>query len=502
MQKKINFIKSSFLFYAFFICYLLTNTGIISDDFDAMITNNKFYFLETPVQYLTNFVWYNLFNINTQTALNLLKISFIFLSFYFITKFFKIYLDTQGAVLASFLFVFFPSHDSTVYCFMIQYLTLSFAFYLYSFYLAYYNRLSLAFLFALFASFISYGSTPIAIALFILFLLNKEFKKGLVIIIPNIIYCLYFIPLNILMRLGSPRIIEKLSISSLMKQFILQILSFIDATFGPSMWLKIYFSFVQLSAVSVIIGIVLTVIFYKTIADTGKRYDKKVIFSFAILLLFSFLILSLTGRYPQLAFNLGNRTTIFGSLLITYLIVLIPVSKKIKTLIAALMIFTILGISDHWKQWSLNQEAVIANIIHNQELKNYRDSKIIYVSGNQYSRYGPISNIEFLSEDWVVNAVFKLALGNDISAASLNKRHKYINGYLVDSKYNRSRIVTNYINVYNTDNNKLFRLKIEDINDYIGSLPSENRHWIQLSNIKFINEALGALMPRLRYALQ
>lgn len=493
--------------------YLLINTGIISDEFDVifkvknkniedlLILNRDSYFLETPVEHYTHFIWYRFFRIDNLALINIFKITYIVISFYMVSRFFKIFLDTYTALWVSFLFIFFPSHDSTVHCFMGQYLTLSFAFYLYSFYLAHRNKLIWAFISALMASFISYGSAPVAVALFILFTLRKEFKKGACLLIPNIIYALFFIPFNIIMRQGVPRIIEKFSIGAMLKQFILQVLTFIDSFFGPSMWLKIYYAFAQLSLISFFIGVAGILIFYKIRQEPQRRYDYKLIISFAVLLFLSFLMFAATGRYPQLAFNLGNRTTIFGSLLVAYLLVLLPLPSKIRTLIFALMIFTILGISDHWKKWNLHQQYVIIAIKNNYSLQNYADIKPIYVSGNQYSKYGPISHIEFFSEDWVPNSVFKLALNENISAKSFNKRHKYADGYLIDAKYNKKTVVRDYIMVYDSEKNILFKLNSQDINSYIDSLPVDNRHWVQLFNIEFIKNIVNTLMPRLKYIL-
>ncbi len=222
------------------------------------------------------------------------------------------------------------------------------------------------------------------------------------------------------------------------------------------------------------------------------------------MLLLSFGIFALTGRYPQLAFNLGNRTTVFGSLLLAYLIVLIPSSRKKKTAVFAIFLYSILGISDHWKSWNIQQQEVISNIQNNKLLNEYQDNKVIYVSGNQYSKYGPISHIEFLSENWVTSAVFNLALKKNIHAVTINKRHVYENGYLVDARYNTKVEVNDYINVYDSENDRLFTLNVVEINSYIDSLPPENRHWIMLSDnrlIRFAKTLVLKVMPRLEYAL-
>lgn len=500
-------------FYFMLIAYLLINTGVISDDFDAMnrlkekkfteilIPKGQFYFIETPLEYFTHYIWYYFFRIDNSVADSIFKVLYILVSFYFIGQFFKIYLNLQTAYLVSFMFIFFPSHDSTVYWFMGNSLTLPFAFYLYAFYLAHKNRLGLAFLLASAGSFISYGSPPLALTLFFLFLLNREVRKGLVLLIPNILYSIYYIFISKIMGIGIDKLdmAKGINFYSIVKHFILQILTFIDAMVGPSMWMKIFYSFSQLSASSLIIGIILTVIFYKKYQDAGMRYDQKLIISFLALVLLSFVMFSLTGYYPQLAFNLGNRATIFGSLLLAYLIVLMPASHKIRTLIFAIIIFTILGISDHWKQWNIHQQAVMTNIRNNPGLKNYQDTKVIYVSGNQYSDFGLISHIEFLSEGYVVHPIFKLIFDWDVSAWPINKRHKYMDGYLIDTKYNRKMQVEDYIYVYDSENDRFFKLKSAEINNYIDSLPPDNRHWIQIVDIKFLRDIVKKLMPRLDY---
>jgi len=47
-------------------------------------------------------------------------------------------------------------------------------------------------------------------------------------------------------------------------------------------------------------------------------------------------------------------------------------------------------------------------------------------------------------------------------------------------------------------------LNVVEINSYIDSLPPENRHWIMLSDnrfISFVKTLVIKLMPRLEYAL-
>lgn len=505
--------KLLYIFFFLVITYLVINTGILSDDFDAMaltktgsfidnlIPRGALYFSDTPVMHLTHYIWYYFFSLYNAVAVNIVKIFYMIAAFYMIAQFFKIFMDEGMAILVSFLFIFFPSHDSTVYMFMNQYLTISFAFYLYAYYLAHRNKLILAFFSAVIGSFVSYGSTPIAIALFTLFVMNREFKKAVVIIVPNIIYSAYFVFLTVIRGMGHPRILETINVSTVIKQYLLQILTFADAMFGPSMWLKIYYAFFQLSIESIVAGVILSAACYYIIKRSDARYNGKLVISLLILLAISFLILAATGRYPQICFNLGNRITIYGALLLTYLIVLMPVTKWIRILISGLLIFTIMGISDHYKNWNIHQQKIIVNMRDNEALKNYRDTRVIYVAGNQYSKYGPISNIEFMSESWVPGSIFRLLFVQPMPASALNRRFKYEDGYLVDTKYNIKAEVPDYINVYDTDKNELIRVGAKDINSYIASLPADKRHWTQVIDNKYIKSIVLKLMPRLSYAI-
>ncbi|NQT23014.1 MAG: hypothetical protein HQ579_06215 [Candidatus Omnitrophica bacterium] len=297
------------------------------------------------------------------------------------------------------------------------------------------------------------------------------------------------------------RIPKHIEIYSIIKQFILQIITFFDAMVGPSMWLKIYYAFTQLRWPSIAAGIIITGVFYAVYKDSENRYNKKLILTFTLLTFLSFGMFAITGMYPQMAFNLGNRVTIFGSLLMAYLIALIPVGHKWRTLIFSVLIFCILGISDHWKAWNLEQQKVIFNMKNNKDLVNYSGSEIIYISGNQYSQYGPLSHIEFLSESWVPRSICSILFDKGRAVASLNRRHLYKNGYLLDAKYNRKARVDDCIYVYDSENNILIKVESEKINSYIESLPPDNRHWIQLLNIKVIKVLILRLMPRLKYAL-
>ena len=512
----------------FFIwtAYLLVNTGFVSDDFAVLMSfkNKEVYDLLVPSRFLhipvihyifyVNYFWFS--HYDGELLLNLLKIANVLLALYLTTKFFELYVDFKRALLISFIFVFFPSHDATTFWYFGQYLTLNISFYLYSYYLAHKSRLWLAFFMALIASFTSYGSPPIALSLFILCVLNKQLKRGVVLLAPNILFCVYYILITHVGKLYT-RLPSNYDVVSITKHFVLQMVTFCDAMFGPSMWLKLYLAFTQLSVKSWVIGAFVTFICYKAYSAHTKirgnnvsdvrhlwvsGYNLKLVICFVVLTFTSLLMFAVNGYYPQLTFNLGNRTTIYGSLLIAYLIVMMPVKRKLRDVVIGMLIFSILGISDHWKVSNVHQQEVMMQIRNNEALQNYTEDKPIYVVGNQYSKYGPISHIEFLSESWVVDAFLKLALERDnISVKPLNRRFIFTNGSLVDTKYNMKTAVGDYINVYDSDRDVLMKLQALEINKYLDCLPVDKRHWILMLDVKFIKDLIRKLMPRLKYAL-
>ena len=76
-----------FFLYLILIAYLVINTGIISDDYDAMdrlkerslkdVLIPDGYFIETPVEHFTHYVWYYWFRVDNLFILNIVKIFYI-----------------------------------------------------------------------------------------------------------------------------------------------------------------------------------------------------------------------------------------------------------------------------------------------------------------------------------------------------------------------------------------------------------------------------------------
>lgn len=503
-----------YVIFAVAVIFMVMNTGLFSDDYDAtasskaagvrniLVPLNISYYIDTPLLYYTHYLIYRFFSIYDMTAVSAAKIIYTILALFLISRFFSLFMREEPAILASFLFIFFPSHDSTVYMFMNQYLMISFAFYLYAYYLAERGRIIAASVLAFCGSFASYGSTPLALALGALFIMGLGYKKAAAMIVPNVIYAAYFVYLTVVRGVGHPRTLETLSLPALFKQYALQVMTFIDAAVGPSIWIKIYYALGQLDVTSVVIASAISAVSWVIITRYRIDYSVKLGATLAVFALASFAMFAATGRYPQIAFNLGNRVTIFGSLLVVYLLVAAPMPKRLKAALCAAVIFAIFGISNHWKAWSAHQEKVILAMKANKDLAVHDPKRVLYVSGNQYSRFGPISNIEFLSEAWVPMCIYNLIFSRHIITYPLSRRFIYADGHITDTKYGTKERVYDDIDVYDSANDRLFRLKAADINGYIASLPADRRHWTQIYGIGPINSLAVRLMPRLRYEIK
>ena len=507
--------NADFLVISLLTVYLLFNTGFVSDDFvDILQMKDQTFpqllmptgnFVNVPVAHFTHHIWFALFGMDTPLIVDFFKMGFTIVSIFWIRQFFLIFVSQRNALWVSFAFVFFPSHDAIPYWYAPTAHLVSMALYMYSFSLAYRDRLAPAFLLGLVASFMVYGSTPIALSLSLLFLLYRDFKKSLIMLIPNLLYIIYFVTITMIVSVAPSRVLEPVSAPRLLKQFILQIATFTDATLGPSMWLKVGYAFPQLSWSSWLIGVVLLCALSTSSRDDDDRYNPRLLLALCALALSSFAMFAVTGRYPQLAFNLGNRATFWGSLLLAYVLVLMPKGRWVKVGVYGIFLFTVLGIADHWGILNTHQRRVIKAVGLNEDLRNLPNGSHVFVSGNQYSHYGPISHIEFLSEDWVPRSIFGLKLKHSVYAQTLSQLLHYEDGYLYNSKNSDVTVVGANILVYDSDRDRLLSLAAKDINPYIGKLPKENRHWLMLDNrgpLKLIKKAAVYLMPRLEGSLQ
>ena len=139
---------------------------------------------------------------------------------------------------------------------------LTVAFQFYAYYLLSKNCFITAIIFSLLGSFISYGSSPIAFALATLFILNKSYKKSILIILPNIIYIIYYIFVSKIFYISSiSRIPNSFDWLNLVKNYIFQIITLIDVNIGISFVLKLYYSILENNLVSLFFSIIFFILY-------------------------------------------------------------------------------------------------------------------------------------------------------------------------------------------------------------------------------------------------
>lgn len=500
------------------LCYLFYGTGFYSDDFieftslyNLKIDNvYDFFHIDTTTHQVAIFsifssyfhrAWLLLFGDN-YILYFIPKVIISYLSIYLVYKFFSQFLSVHNAFLIAIFFVLYPLHDATNYWFSALKYTMVPAIILYGNYLVNQARYKSGFLTLIIGSFYGFSSPAYTIGVSFYFFLKKEYKKFIIAFLPGFLYILFYFTVTVILSESKGRIESGLNILKLIKQYLLQVGTFLDTAVGPSLWLKLYYSFTQLTYFSIFIALIFIYFFHKVYIPTKETINGKLLLSFLIVLLLGLGIFALTGLYPQMAFNLGNRVTIYGSLFMSFIIVFFLLKNKIiATLIFSIFIFTTIGISDHWKAWTNKQISIMQNIKNNKKLKDFDINKPLFVTYNQYSNFGKISHIEFFTEG-IAQTVFKLSTGKTYNVSTLNKRFYYNQNKIIDKKYGISILVEDEIYIYDSNLDIVLEVKKEDIQKYIDSLPKDTRHWLQLvDRNNFFLQIVIKLMPRLNYAL-
>lgn len=503
----------SYVLAAVFLCIgsLLWGTGLATDDYVHLMNGltrplgenwwPKEY-LSVPLLHYTHALAYYLFGGNLW-AYDLLKAVYAGIGVYFSSRFFRLFCAPHRALVFGFLFVFLPIHDGATFWFTGLYLVLSFSCYLFAFVQganACYGRASVL---ALVGSLLSYGSPPVAFGLSALALMQRRYKHAAALLVPNLIYSAYYVATSVLLKRGTERLTGEFSLLALGKQFLLQIVTFLDAAGGPSAWAKLVYSIAGLDASGVVLGSLIAVaLTWFAAREERAAVDGRLLAAAAVLLGAAFLMFAMTGLYPQLAFNLGNRIMIYGGFFLVCLLVVLTLPTVVEIGVVLLLCLSIAGVSHHWKQWNQTVERVGSNIRSLDGFRNIPAGAKVYVSGHQYSRLGPYSHIEFFQANYVVSNFFALQLGSKIAfhAVSFNRRLAFEDGGLRDRKYGDMAPVTGGIWLYDSERNALEWVASAEIPARLRSLPDETRHWTQQIGDGWLKTRLLEAVPRLRYA--
>jgi hypothetical protein len=491
--------------------FLLWSTGFATDDYVHLLNgltrsigDNLWpkEYVSVPVLHYTHGLAYFVLG-DRPWAYDLLKAVYAGCGVYAASRFFCLFCGPRRALMLGFLFIFLPLHDAATYSLTNQYLVISFSSLLFAYALGATERYRWAVLLSLLGSFSSYGSPPIAFGLAVLALLQRRGKLAAALLVPNLIYVTYYLGTSLMLKAGTQRLTGEFSLAALARQFLLQIATFLDAAVGPSAWAKIYYSIASLDGLGLIVGLLASMALLHFISsELRTSADRRLLAAAALILAGSFGMFALTGLYPQLAFNLGDRVMIYGGFFLVSLLAVMRLPRLIEAAAVLVLMFAISGVAVHWKQWNRELERLAANIRTHEGIHTLVAGTRLYVSGHQYSRLGPYCHIEFFTADYVVQTYFNLQFGGaaPFSAVSFNRRLAYEGGELRDRKYGDAAPIADSIWLYDSERNVLERVMAVDLPARLQSLPDETRHWTQQLGDGWLKRRLLEAVPRLRFA--
>jgi hypothetical protein len=406
----------------------------------------------------------------------------------------------------SFIYLFFPTHDATVYWFVGQYIVLTSSVFMYAYYCLEKGRIKLTVMLSLIGSFLSYSSPAMAVTTAAFCIYKKKYKAMCAIMVPNLIYVIYYIYMTEYVNSYVSRIKVRRSFFDLIQNIALQFMTFLDSNLGPSFAMKIFFSIGALS-LGMLAAFCLSMYCYRLIMkrETSKELllPKANLFpkDLRIYIIFLFIanlgIFAFTGGYPHLAFNLGNRVTTYSCLIILLILDFPFIPDLIRRSFYLACLLAIFGLSAHWKALNSHQEQVIG-ALSKLELP---EGVVLYVSGNQYSRLGPVANIEFLSEHWVVDGLVRQSIGREVEGRSLSgQRFAIIGEELVDVKYGTHYKLEDENLVYDSVANMLHSFTREEFSLYLKDLENPKRHWLQFVDDPGLKELIIKYVPRVSYS--
>jgi len=498
------------------LIYLILGSGLHGDDY-VVISNfrssNFGDFITINVEKIMKFniatyysFWFFYFSLGEehQWVYDSIKIVSHAISFFLVYKFFTDYLAKDRSFFAALVFILYPLHDVTMYWYMVTPYILIPSIILYAHHLIRNNNIRLGVFISILGAFSYYLSPPYIFGLATIFLFEKQFKKAIIFITPGFLYVVYYFWIKFNYADVERRINSDLGILDFLKQIIIQPLSFLESALGPSYWLKIFYAIESISLFSVIIVAVISIFSFIKVKKFSKvpALPKSLLVGLISVLILSFGMYALTGLYSHSAFNLGNRSTIYGSLLIAFLLVtFLPANKKSVIFLLIIFLAPIFGLSDHWKSWNIHQKIVIENIKNNQELKAIEIDSTLIVTGNIYSKLGPFAHIEFFSMPWNVSTIFK----DSVRTKNIVALTPYVvinDDYLIDPKFGGKYSLENKLYVYESEDDLVREISSKDVPELIKQQPIIVRHWVQLFKDTWVQNAIVWLSPRLVYLFE
>ena len=495
---------------------IVLGTGFFSDDLYEMSSGKKSFWefgahAVTPLLHFTHWVMFTSMPFRGSCLAELCKAFYMGFVCFLLIKFFSLFFPRPLALLSSFTFLFHPSHEASTFFYIGQHVTMSLGFYAWAFCAAQNNRRSLAVATALAGSFISYGSTPIALGFGIWFWMKNQPAKARWLIFPNLLYVAYYLSLTHVFGLGIQRIGKDLTLATLPKQYLVQVFSSIDATIGISFICKMVLSCLAAGWIGVGISVGLFLIINRVsrkstseIKSPLDRSDRaKMTVALVIMVTLALGMFAVTGLYPQIAFNLGNRVVLYSALLVVWLLAIWIGSSKWKyQSVLFLSILCAVGLSRHWRTFAQTQAKTIAGLAKLDIAKPLDSSACWMTKGGRYSRLGWFDHIEGASEAWVASAYFKLATGRSFSVLPLSRFTKVEGNSIVNTKYYERIMLPKNIQLLNFDTLEVQSLTPIQLDAEVKLLPQDHRHWIQRLPEGTARSLVLRLMPKVEYIFQ
>ncbi len=338
-------------------------------------------------------------------------------------------------------------------------------------------------------------------------LLARDWRGALALALPNAAYIAYYGVSSVVFKAGTSRLPAQFDVLRLLKSYFAQVASFADAALGPSAWLKLALSLASLGVLSTLVAALAAIALWhwarRPEPAAPRDSTAMLVFGTLTMSLAAFGVFSLTGVYPQVAFNLGDRVVIFGMLFLTALLVCYA-SQRVMLVAASVTLFAFMGIAEHWKSWNDTTQGSVSEIraqLQSGRLANPPD-QTLYVSGLQYSRLGPMTHIDHFTAAYVIREIVTLANEGrpTPTAVSFNRRLQLQGDFLVDVKYGDRHLVGESILVYDAERNTSDLVMRTEIPARIAALPQETRHWTQLLGPGLVRDTILWLMPGLKYA--
>ena len=281
----------------------------------------------------------------------------------------------------------------------------------------------------------------------------------------------------------------------------IQVLSAIDAGFGPSFFLKIIFSIQQIALsdflLSILFALFLIFIFRANGPEKLINSERVLLLGAASVFLLSIGLYSLTGSYPQIAFGLGNRVTIYVSFLFVVLLSMFVNKKPLFfNIVIVVFAFSVFGLSSHWKDWNHQQMELYSYIKSNKAVfAEFSSKNPLIVTGMQYSKLGELDHIDFLSTS-SASPFFSSALDRNITAVGLNQYYLIEGSTLINTKFSSSYQLKGPVKIFNSNKFTFHSLNISELQGYIDSLSRFKRHWASLDGLGFVINIIKTIDPR------